>query len=168
MILQKTAKALDEFQSGSRRLPQRARTVLLLAGGKSMEELHRLLGGDHAAIAQELVAQGYLELAGGTAASTSARISPSAPPATTPSAPSMAGTRMYMFDLCERLFANRHEALAQSLRAQLREARDLTALRSAGLSLLDAVQSHAGEERAAALRKKLEALLDDAPDAQPA
>ena len=54
---------------------------------------------------------------------------------------------MYLFDLCERLFANRHEMLAQSLRAQLREARDLAALRCAGLALLQAVQSHAGEER---------------------
>ena len=43
----------------------------------------------------------------------------------------MAGTRMYLFDLCERLFANRHEMLAQSLRAQLREARDLAARRCA-------------------------------------
>ena len=80
----------------------------------------------------------------------------------------MAGTRLHLFDLCERLVANRHEMLAQSLRAQLREARDLAALRCAGLALLQAVQSHAGEERAATLREQLRGLLDEAPQAQPA
>ena len=43
MILQKTAKALDELQPGSRKLPQRARTVLLLADGKTLAQLHALL-----------------------------------------------------------------------------------------------------------------------------
>ena len=68
----------------------------------------------------------------------------------------------------QRGHANRHEMLAQSLRAQLREARDLAALRCAGLALLQAVQSHAGEERAATLREQLRGLLDEAPQAQPA
>lgn len=167
MILQKTAKALDELQPGSRRLPQRARTVLLLAGGKTLQELDSLLGGDHAAVAQTLVAQGYLQLTGGTAAALSTPTTPVAPPDTAPASLSLAGTRMYLFDLCERLFANRHEALAQSLRSQLREARDQAALRSAGLALLEAVQTHAGEERAAVLRNKLGGLLDSAPQVQP-
>lgn len=154
MILQKTAKALDELQPGSRKLPQRARTVLLLADGKTLAQLHALLGGDHAAVAQTLVAQGYLQLENGAEVSPSAFSPPQQATAQTPQQGaaaanlSMAGTRMYLFDLCERLFANRHEMLAQSLRAQLREARDLAALRCAGLALLQAVQSHAGEERA--------------------
>ena len=156
MILQKTAKAQEELQPGKRQLPQRARSLLLMAGGKSMEELQALLGSDHAALAQQLVAQGYLEWIGESS-------SPALAPAI-----NMAGTRMYLFDLCERLFANRHEMLAQSLRAQLREARDLAALRCAGLALLQAVQSHAGEERAATLREQLRGLLDEAPQAQPA
>ena len=62
MILQKTAKAQEELQPGSRQLPQRARSLLLLAGGKSMEELAAMLGSDHAALAQQLVEQGYLQL----------------------------------------------------------------------------------------------------------
>ena len=33
MILQKTAKAQEELQPGSRQLPQRARSLLLVAGG---------------------------------------------------------------------------------------------------------------------------------------
>ena len=72
MILQKTAKALDELQPGSRKLPQRARTVLLLADGKTLAQLHALLGGDHAAVAQTLVAQGYLQLENGSEVSPSA------------------------------------------------------------------------------------------------
>lgn len=174
MILQKTAKALAELQPGSRKLPQRARTVLLLADGKTLAQLHALLGGDHAAVAQTLVAQGYLQLENGSVVSLSAFSPTQQTTAQTPqqgaaaASLSMAGTRMYLFDLCERLFANRHEMLAQSLRAQLREARDLAALRCAGLALLQAVQSHAGEERAATLREQLRGLLDEAPQAQPA
>ena len=79
----------------------------------------------------------------------------------------MAGTRMYLFDMCERLFANRHEALAQTLRTQLREARDLNSLRSAGISLLTAVEEYAGEERAHSLRERLAALLAHGEAADP-
>lgn len=154
MILQKTAKAQAELRPGTRQLPQRARSVLLMAGGKSMDELQALLGNDHAALAQQLVAQGYLELIG-TGESKSS--SPAKHPALAP-AINMAGTRMYLFDLCERLFANRHEALAQTLRTQLRGARDLSSLRSASLSFLEAVQKYAGEERAQSLRERLAAL----------
>ena len=71
----------------------------------------------------------------------------------------MAGTRMYLFDMCERLFANRHHSLAQDLREQLRQARDLQALRGASLRLLSAVQEHAGEDRAQSLRERLAGLL---------
>lgn len=167
MILQKTAKAQEELQPGTRQLPQRARSLLLLAGGKSMEELQALLGSDHAALARQLVEQGYLVL---VASEQNQKIGPalasSVPIAAVPAenatampAINMAGTRMYLFDLCERLFANRHEALAETLRTQLREARDLGSLRSASLSFLAAVHDYAGEERAQSLRERLAALL---------
>lgn len=175
MILQKTAKAQEELQPGSRQLPQRARSLLLLAGGKRLEEIAAMLGSDHAALAQQLVEQGYLQLvSAGTTKERSPAIHPAASlakvaatpapapdqtAASSPPAINMAGTRMYLFDMCERLFANRHEALAQSLRTQLREARDLSSLRSAGISLLAAVQEYAGEERAQSLRERLAALL---------
>lgn len=187
MILQKTAKAQEELQPGSRQLPQRARSLLLLAGGKSMEELAAMLGSDHAALAQQLVEQGYLQLmpTSGSKERSLATPHPAIPlakvgdsPATPALAPAeeatdstpainMAGTRMYLFDMCERLFANRHEALAQTLRTQLREARDLTSLRSAGISLLAAVQEYAGEERAQSLRERLAALLAHGEAADP-
>lgn len=181
MVLQKTAFALQELQPGSRQLPQRARSVLLMAGGKTLDELRALLGGDLAALALQLVEQGYLQFTKIGAPTSAAPLAPSAvasvvagaaptpqpadapAPVLTPSQPQMAGTRMYLFDLCERLFANRHEALAQALRTQLREARDLPAMRQAGWALLDAVQTHAGQERAASLRQQLALLLDGAP-----
>ena len=179
MVLQKTAFALQELQPGSRQLPQRARSVLLMAGGKTLDELRALLGGDLAALALQLVEQGYLQFTK-TGTPTTAAPSAAAPvvaaaavstpqaadaptPVVTPGCPQMAGMRMYLFDLCERMFANRHEVLAQSLRAQLREARDLPTLRQAGWALLDAVQTHAGQERAASLRQQLALLLDGEP-----
>ena len=194
MILLKTAKALEELQPGSRQLPQRARSVLLMAGGKRMDEIQSLLGSDHAALAQDLIDQGYLQLVTGNAA---AGVSPpalapakpapqrQAPAISTPAKPApaatapaqttginMAGTRMYLFDMCERLFANRHHGLAQELREQLRQARDLHALRSACLQLLNAVQEHAGEDRAKSLRERVAALLaygtEEIPEAEPA
>ena len=178
MILQKTAKALEELQPGSRQLPQRARSVLLMAGGKSLDDLQRMLGSDHAELARQLMEQGYLQWQGDkpdatnsfTAAITSAAAPVAPPAAVAPAAPTtsinMAGTRMYLFDMCERLFANRHEALAQKIRDQLRESRDLPTLREAGLTLLHAVQQHAGEERAQSLRERLSALLahNDEPE----
>lgn len=187
MILLKTAKALEELQPGSRQLPQRARSVLLMVGGKRMDEIQSLLGADHAALAQDLIDQGYLQLIAASGAQTPAmapslapaRLAPAtttpakttlvtpapakAAPAQTPSI-NMAGTRMYLFDMCERLFANRHHSLAQELREQLRQARDLQALRGASLRLLSAVQEHAGEDRAQSLRERLAGLLAYSPE----
>ena len=190
MLLQKTAKALEELQPGSRQLPQRARSVLLMAGGKSLDDLQRMLGSDHAELARQLVEQGYLQLQTASPAAPAAlapsaqvpiaplKAAPEASPVASPQAndseparPStninMAGTRMYLFDMCERLFANRHEELAQQLRTQLREARDLAALREAGLMLLEAVQKHAGQDRAESLRERLSALLAQPPSTEP-
>ena len=191
MLLQKTAKALEELQPGSRQLPQRARSVLLMAGGKSLDDLQRMLGSDHAELARQLVEQGYLQLQTASPVAPAAlapsaqvpiaplKAKPEASPVASPQAndseparPStsinMAGTRMYLFDMCERLFANRHEELAQQLRTQLREARDLAALREAGLMLLEAVQKHAGQDRAESLRERLSALLAQPPSTEPA
>lgn len=124
MILQKTAKAIEELQPGSRQLPQRARSVLLMAGGRSLDDLQHMLGSDHAELARQLMEQGYLQWQSGESGSPAptpqAVAAKPAEPAT--SSINMAGTRMYLFDMCERLFANRHEQLAQQLRAQLREA----------------------------------------------
>ena len=181
MILLKTAKALEELQPGSRQLPQRARSILLMAGGKRMDEIQSLLGADHAALAQDLIDQGYLQVIAASSAQTPI-VAPAMVPSLAPARPApvtpaptksastqtpsinMAGTRMYLFDMCERLFANRHHSLAQDLREQLRQARDLQALRGASLRLLRAVQEHAGEDRAQSLRERLAGLLAYSPE----
>lgn len=176
MLLQRTAKAHEELQPGKRQLPLRERSVLLMAGGKTLAQLQQLLGDEHATLARELMAQGYLQTepaAADASPSHHATVQESglAEQAAAPAATSagrqtlnLPGTRMYLFDLCERMFAKRHEVLAQNLRTQLREARDLPALRSAGLALLDAVQQHAGEERAASLREQLAGLLQESQE----
>jgi regulator of sirC expression with transglutaminase-like and TPR domain len=73
----------------------------------------------------------------------------------------LAGTRMYLFDMVERLFANRQQSVAEQLRQALREARDVQALRSVCDALLNAVAQHAGAQRAMQLSQQLVHLVPD-------
>ncbi|MFC7206124.1 hypothetical protein ACFQOZ_04225 [Comamonas endophytica] len=82
-------------------------------------------------------------------------------PAAAPASMTLAGTRMYLFDMVERLFAHRQQALAEQLRQALREARDGQALRSVCDQLLNAVATHAGAQRAAQLSQQLVPLVPD-------
>ena len=170
MLLQKTAKALEELQPGRRSLPLRERSVLLMADGRTEEQLQQVLGAQAGELIEQLIASGHLQRLAGQAAESSppARaqapsIAPAAAKESSPPGPAatlnLAGTRMYLFDMCERMFANRHEDKAQVLRHLLREARDLEALQAAALQLLQTVQEHAGDERADALRERLRHLL---------
>ncbi|MDX4953095.1 MULTISPECIES: hypothetical protein [Delftia] len=170
MLLQKTAKALEELQPGRRSLPLRERSVLLMADGRTEEQLQQVLGAQAGELIEQLIASGHLQRLAGQAAESSppARaqapsLAPAAAKESTPPGPAatlnLAGTRMYLFDMCERMFANRHEDKAQVLRHLLREARDLEALQAAALQLLQTVQEHAGDERADALRERLRHLL---------
>lgn len=169
MQLQKTAKALEELQPGRRSLPLRARSLLLMADRHPEAELREIFGMEADTLIAELIASGHLlriaESAPapasapqpGMAAATATTATPSAPAAALPL--SLAGTRMYLFDLCERMFAKRHDELARQLRERLREARDLPALQASAQALLEAVQQHAGDERADTLRERLQHLL---------
>lgn len=176
MLLQKTAKALEELQPGRRSLPLRERSVLLMADGRTEEQLQQVLGAQAGELIEQLIASGHLQRLSGQAAESSTpahahsqaqpqapSMAPAAAKESTPPGPAatlnLAGTRMYLFDMCERMFANRHEDKAQVLRHLLREARDLEALQAAALQLLQTVQEHAGDERADALRERLRHLL---------
>lgn len=170
MLLQKTAKALEELQPGRRSLPLRERSVLLMADGRTEEQLQQVLGAQAGELIEQLIASGHLQRLAGQAAESSppahAQAPSMAPAAAKESSPpgpaatlNLAGTRMYLFDMCERMFANRHEDKAQVLRHLLREARDLEALQAAALQLLQTVQEHAGDERADTLRERLRHLL---------
>ncbi len=166
MLLQKTAKALEELQPGRRSLPLRERSVLLMADGRTEEQLQQVLGAQTGELIEQLIASGHLQRLACQAAASSPQAPSMAPAAAKESSPpgpaatlNLAGTRMYLFDMCERMFANRHEDKAQVLRHLLREARDLEALQAAALQLLQTVQEHAGDERADALRERLRHLL---------
>lgn len=162
MLLQKTTKAKLELAPGQRQLSQRERTLLLVAEGKSCAQLVQMLGQDAQALIDEMLRHGYLQLPKAEAAA------PAEPPPApdvpaAKAATSLAGTRMYLFDVCERLFASRHEHLAQSMREQLREARDYEALRQTSLELLELVEQIAGQARAASIAEQLQHLLQHSP-----
>ena len=162
MLLQKTIKAKMELAPGQRQLSQRERSLLLLAEGKSTGQLIQMLGQQVQATIDELLHHGYLHLPVSAPALPDVTLPLTAHnPPETAAAPSqsLAGTRMYLFDVCERLFARRHESLAHSMRLRLREARDHHSLRDASLELLLLVEQIAGQARAASIAEQLEHLL---------
>ena len=68
---------------------------------------------------------------------------------------------MHMFDLCERLFANRAHETAERLRQRLREARDVDSMLAVREDLLLAIQLHAGAQRAETIRQQLLRMLPE-------
>jgi len=161
MMMLKTEKARLELQPGVRTLSLRERSLLLLADGKPLDELRALYHGMGAQLIEQLIREGYLQ--------------PQAPapatdelPASGPSARSLAGTRMYLFDICERMFARRNPALANNFHAALRAARDRVSMLDVGEAMLAEVSHMAGPERAHTLRERLAQLLPPAGEAAPA
>ena len=151
MSLQKTAKAIRELAPGQRSLSQRERNLLLLADGKTAHELTHLLGEDCGGLIEQLLVDEYLVSAQQDSRTTEV-IRPRR---------SLASSRMFLFDVCERMFANRHEELAQTMRQKLREAKDTTALRHVCLEILHAVENITGPKRVAAIAPHLRELLTD-------
>jgi len=162
----RTDKARDELQPGRRSLSQRERALLLLAGGQhSLTDFGALFGGsrDEAErVAQQLVARGYL-----APEAPPPQRAPEPEPAPVPAVAadafdgkrSLATTRMFLFDLCERMFVRRDPPRAERLRAALREARDREAMLAVAESMLGEIALAAGEERAASIRERIERLL---------
>lgn len=166
MLLYKTTKAHQELAPGSRSLNLRQRSLLLLAEGTPYLQLAQMYHGQGEALVAQLLETGYLESRGmDTALAGPGPAAMAEPPAVAaPSAPAamtLAGTRMYLFDMVERLFANRQQALADQLRQALREARDEQAMRSVCDTMLNAVAEHAGAERAMQLSQQLVHLVPD-------
>lgn len=152
MFLQRTPKAQTELAPGQRSLGLRERSLLLLAESTPTSTLQAMYHGQGAALVQQLVDHGYLQ---------PRPTHPSAPTAHSTTSPNLAGVRMHLFDLCERLFANRMPDTAHHLRELLREARDLESMLAARDQLLQAVHAHAGPERAQAMRQQLSAMLHE-------
>lgn len=185
MRLIRTDKARAELQPGTRTLGLRERSLLLLADGrKSLRDLRPMFDGQGEALALDLAARGYLRLVD---PATPPR--PQAPTAVRPAAPapapvpppaaerpgrpapppvaadqfegkrSLATARMFLFDLCERMFARRDPARAEELRVLLRAARDAQSMLAAGRVMLEEVERASGSERADAISARLAMLL---------
>ena len=162
MLLLKTDKARDELRPGQRSLSQRERALLLMADGRhSLTDFGPLFGGRDEAgrAARALVERGYLQAA--HALHAPAPEAPAAPVAADPfdGKRSLATTRMFLFDLCERMFARRDPAQADALRDALREARERDAMLAVARTMIADIEAHAGAERAASVRERIERLL---------
>ncbi len=160
MLLQRTEKARHELSPGVRTLSLRERSLLLLADGKPLADLQAMYNGIGAQMVEHLLREGYLTqlAATQTPAAPEPVVAPETPPAPTEALRSLAGTRMYLFDLSERLFARRDPDLARSYHAALREARDRQSMLEVGEALVAEVAKMAGEERAQGIRERLQQL----------
>lgn len=72
---------------------------------------------------------------------------------------SLATTRMFLFDLCERMFVRRDPVLAEQFREMLRESRDRDGMLDVAAAMLDEIEKAAGVERAATIRERIDKLL---------
>ena len=142
MQLHKTDRARAELKSGTRTLGQRERTLLLLAdGSKSVQDFRPLFNGDGEEIALRLMRDGFLQAQPGHAPQAARPAMPAAenpqfvktdkqplpPPPAAPQAAarvsadqfegkrSLATTRMFLFDICERMFSRKNPELAGDL-----------------------------------------------------
>jgi hypothetical protein len=173
MFPTKTDKARDELQGGQRTLSQRERALLLMADGRrSLTDFSPMFASRVEAeqALHALMSRGYLHYP--QAAVPSAPAAPidrvAEPPQAATSATSadhfdgkrsLATTRMFLFDICERMFVRRDPRFAQQMRDALREARDREAMLTIAALMLTEVEKSAGAERAESLRERIERLL---------
>jgi hypothetical protein len=178
MFPTKTDKARDELQGGQRTLSQRERALLLMADGRrSLTDFSPLFSNRVEAeqAIQALVQRGYLQAPQAAAAPVPAPPGPPAPIAAaepiqvaTTSADtfdgkrSLATTRMFLFDICERMFVRRDPKFALQMRDALREARDREAMLTIAALMLTEIEKTAGPERAESLRERIDKLLPPA------
>lgn len=182
MRIHKTEKARAELLPGIRTLGQRERSMLLLADGQNtVNYFSSLFNGEGQKLVLQLLRDGYLT---GTSqenpvlsSKTSDRL-PSPSPKTLTDPPlsaepqvvklvadqfdgkrSLATTRMFLFDICERMFARRSPALAESFREALRNARDRESMLAAGREMIAEIEKIAGHERADSISERIAMLL---------
>jgi hypothetical protein len=170
MFPTKTEKARDELQAGQRTLSQRERALLLMADGRrSLTDFSPLFPSRVEAeqAIQGLMQRGYLQDA------LPVVVPPVAGPSTEPvpvatsadsfdGKRSLATTRMFLFDICERMFVRRDPRFANQMRDALRQARDREAMLTIAALMLSEVEKAAGPERADSLRERIDKLLPPA------
>ncbi|MFM9925470.1 hypothetical protein VLK31_20945 [Variovorax sp. H27-G14] len=182
MLPTKTDKARDELQGDQRTLSQRERALLLMADGRrSLTDFSPLFTtrGEAEQVLLALVQRGYLHdpHAAAVAASAAAQVAQAAAAAVAAVAEpiqvsmsadtfdgkrSLATTRMFLFDMCERMFVRRDPKFALQMRDALREARDREAMLTIAALMLSEVEKSAGPERAESLRERIDRLLPPA------
>lgn len=168
MQLHRSEKAKCELGAKTRALNLRERGALFLADGrKTRHEMQALLK-DDGSMLQKLIADGYL--VSGAAGAVAQDVLPSPRMLAVAAIPvtqadnfegkrSLATTRMFLFDICERMFVRNMPALATQLRDQLREARDRDSMIATARDIIFHVEEIAGAERADGLSERIAMLL---------
>ena len=174
MTLIKTDKALAELSTRQRTLNIKERALLLLADGRTPAQTLLAQVRTTEDVLAKLVSAGFLmpsstplpHAASLSAQASLAQVEPSEVESTLPVAAdrfngqrSLATARMYLFDMAERLFARRTPELAEAIRNDLREARDVDAMLEVAHRLLRTIEETAGSERASAISERLTKLL---------
>jgi hypothetical protein len=175
MRLEKTEKAREELRGGFRRLGRRERNLLILADGKkTLKDIESILQDEARPLAESLIREGYLtgisltppkrieqpakNQEGGAASSAM----PTAQPVNADAFEgkrSLATTRMFLFDICERMFARRAPEQAQAFREAFRNARDRESMLAVAREMMEAVEQIAGAERADSISQRIAMLL---------
>lgn len=76
---------------------------------------------------------------------------------------SLATTRMFLFDICERMFARRDPKLAEQFREALRGAKDRASMLAAGRDMIAEIERVAGHERADSISERIAMLMPPEP-----
>lgn len=180
MRLQKTDLAKKELLPGVRTLGQRERSLLLMADGMNIASLSNLFQGEGEKLVMQLLQSGYLSEVKPVEARSSTKgtpppsradrsQAPQSPPDATPGAPlsvdqfdgkrSLATTRMFLFDISERMFSKRSPEQAEFFRSRLRDSRDRVSMLATGQEILLEIENVAGYERADSIRERIAMLL---------
>lgn len=72
---------------------------------------------------------------------------------------SLATTRMFLFDICERMFARRNPEMAELFRESLRNAKDRDTMLAVSREMIGEIETIAGHERADSISERLAMLL---------
>lgn len=175
MQLHRTDKAKSELAARERLLTVRERGALFLADGTKTRQEMMLLLQDTTGLLDKLVSEGYLAVQASSRPEApavvpitvaEAAVNGQAPPVIERSSSdsfdgkrSLATTRMFLFDICERMFVRKLPELAARYRDQLREARDRESMLKIADEMLFTVAEIAGQERADGLSERIAMLL---------
>ena len=66
---------------------------------------------------------------------------------------------MFLFDLCERMFARRNPDMAEGFREALRNAKDRETMLATSHQMLEEIEKIAGHERADSISERIAMLL---------